>query len=147
DAGAVLDVEDLALAAVGVHKDLSVSQHAVDIEQQQLDLRRPVVGHDGYNISHKSCRCRTPATRLGSPSSATTIEVILRRSRMLSASAARVWRDTDTGWRVMTSPALSPRISPPRSMRRRRSPSVMMPSSVSSPSTTQVMPSPLLDIS
>jgi hypothetical protein len=40
DGRAVLDVEDLALAAVGVHHDLPVGQHAVDVEQDQANLRR-----------------------------------------------------------------------------------------------------------
>jgi len=40
DAGAVLDVELFALGAVGVQQDLAVGEHAVDVEEDQLDAGR-----------------------------------------------------------------------------------------------------------
>ena len=52
-----------------------------------------------------------------------------------------------TGFRVITSPAVSVSTSAVRVIRRRRSPSVMTPTRRPSSSTTQVMPSRLLDIS
>ena len=44
-ADAVLDVELLALAAVGVQQDCAVGQHAVDVEQDQPDARRSLLDH------------------------------------------------------------------------------------------------------
>ena len=41
DRRAVLDVEALRLGAVGVHQHLAVGEHAVHVEQQQLDARGP----------------------------------------------------------------------------------------------------------
>ena len=64
-----------------------------------------------------------------------------------AASTASASARTSRGPRCMTSAAVSARRSAPRSMRRRRSPSVKMPSGRPSSSTTAVKPRPLPVIS
>ena len=64
------------------------------------------------------------------------------RASMASASG-----DTDFGLRLMPSATVKGRISPCRAIRRRRSPSVKMPTGACLPSSTMAMPMPLADIS
>ncbi len=78
----------------------------------------------------------------------TTIDVILRCSSIASASTAIVVGPIVTGLAVITS--LRGEVdwmSGVVAILRRRSPSVMMPARRPSLSTTDVMPSPLRDIS
>ena len=59
---AVLDVEALRLAAVGVHQDLAVGEHAVHVEQQQLDRAPPGVERRGGRGGAGSLRTAPCAT-------------------------------------------------------------------------------------
>src|SRR6185436_3209300 len=104
-------------------------------------------GSPVQNISmrQRSCRWTTPSTCC--PMSTTTTAVIRRCSRMCSAAAAMVSGGTVIGLTVMISPAKRSSRCVALTMCRRRSPSVMMPLSAPSASTTQAIPSPLLEIS
>ena len=88
---AVPDGERLALRAVRVHHHDAVGEHAVDVEQQQLDP-----GGLGFEPSRQNISVAPEVVEVhdagdacGSPST-TTIDVILRCSMMFSASTASV---------------------------------------------------------
>src|SRR5262245_39135593 len=79
-------------------------------QQRQQDTEENVFSHRGAisrryisSVRHRSCRCTTPCTVLAP--STTTREVILCRSRILSASAASVPGAMVIGLRVMMSAA------------------------------------------
>src|SRR5262249_11819360 len=97
------------------------------------------------SVPHRSCRCTMPCTSAFAPR--TTSEVIFFSSINANAAVANSPAEIVFGSRVMHSPAVRSRTSLPRfSSRRRKSPSLMMPSS-RLPSVTVVTPSFLRDIS
>src|SRR5690242_19023266 len=95
---------------------------------------------------HKSCKCTTPRTRRAS--STTTTEVIFFFSIRLSASLASTCAPMVCGVFVMPSAARISRTAPRCfSIKRRKSPSVRIPASRPSASSTVVMPRPFALIS
>src|SRR5579863_650834 len=97
------------------------------------------------SVVHRSCRWTTPSSWL--LPSTTISDVIFFSSMSASAVAANSVRPIVFGFRVMASPAVRSMTSFPRfSSRRRKSPSLITPTSFP-PSTTAVTPSCLLDIS
>ena len=54
DAGSVLDVELLAFAAVGMKEDFSVSQHTIDVEEDERDPPRARVDRAAGHRFHRS---------------------------------------------------------------------------------------------
>src|SRR5205085_5397013 len=102
-------------------------------------------------VPQRSCKCTSP--RRAPTSSTTASEVMRRCSIKASAAAANSCGAMVRGEGVIQSAAVSSKTAVPfrearlwRSNKRRRSPSLMMPSSLS-PSTTVVTPRPLRDIS
>src|SRR5258708_348708 len=97
------------------------------------------------SVLHRSCRCTIP---LSFPPPSTTIsDVIFFSSIRASSVAANSPAAIVRGFFVMHSPAVKSSTSFPRFSRsRRKSPSLMTPTSLS-PSTTAVTPSFLRDIS
>src|SRR5713101_1536052 len=95
---------------------------------------------------HRSCRCTTPSTPFAS--SVTTMEVIFRFSIRFNASLASRCGPIVCGPLVMHCPAVISRVAPRCfSISRRRSPSVRIPASLPSGSSTVVIPRPFLLIS
>ena len=117
-------------------EDRAVGQHAVDVEQQQLDRRRSALRasesvdrSQTISVRHRSCRCTTPATRAG-----VAVDDDDRRDLALLHDVQRFGgergRRQSSPGRASSRRRRSARgCRPPRSMCRRRSPSVMMPSS------------------
>src|SRR5918995_6718468 len=104
-----------------------------------------IVGAQNSSVRQRLCRWRTPATVWALPP--TTSDVILRCSMMSRACAASVDGSITIGRLVMMSPAvMSPSRVLPTSARR-RSPSVMIPTSSFCAFTTHVMPSAFFEIS
>ena len=90
----------------------------------------------------RSLELRVPTRRGGSPS--TTSTLVMRCCSIRSAaSTASASAETRRGWRCITSLARKLRRSAPRSISRRKSPSVKMPSTPPASSTTAVKPRPL----
>src|SRR4029450_87232 len=105
------DVELTARAPVRVQKDLSVGEHAIDVEEQQLDPRGFLTnGQLRFQLIHqRSCTCTTahPRSSPGAPpptplSAATnTIGVLFRRPISFRASPAGAAGEIDTESRVI----------------------------------------------
>ena len=152
DGRTVLDVEQLAFRAVRVQQQLAVGEDAVDVEQDEPDFSGSCVhGAVLKNISihHRSCRCTTPATLFGwlavgddDRRDLALLHDVQRfgcqRGRRHGHRIPR--HDVAGGHREDVGAALH--VTPKIAVRDDAEQRVAL-----GPSTTQVMPRPLLDIS
>ena len=150
---AVLDVEALRLAAVGVHQHLAVGEHAVDVEEQQLDraarassvaavvvvrvTQNSSVRHEIVQVQHAL------DDAFGVDDDERGDLALLHHVERLRGEQRPLDRDGVARHHVGRDQRQDAGVS---LMRRRRSPSVMMPGQAAA-ATTHVMPRPLRDIS